>query len=135
MNETIYSKKAKEFRDAYSLGNSMTRSSLMLSTRLISEEFKEVLEAADLCGKDMWLRPTGAENRLRENLLKELTDLVYVCHQMAASFNWNLDESYVRVHESNMSKLDEEGKPIYREDGKIMKGPNYFTPTLTDLIQ
>ena len=54
---------------------------------------------------------------------------------MAATFNWNLDEAFVRVHESNMSKLDEDGKPIYREDGKIMKGPNYFTPTLTDLIQ
>ena len=113
----------------------MTRSSLMLSTRLISEEFKEVLEAAEACGKDMWLRPTGAENKLRENLLKELADLVYVCHQMASTFGWNLDEAFVRVHESNMSKLDEEGNPIYREDGKIMKGPNYFTPTLTDLIQ
>ena len=107
----------------------------MLSTRLISEEFKEVLEAVEECGKDMWLRPTGAENGSRENLLKELADLVYVCHQMAATFNWNLDEAFVRVHESNMSKLDEDGKPIYREDGKIMKGPNYFTPTLTDLIQ
>ena len=107
----------------------------MLSTRLISEEYKEVLEAVEECGRDMWLRPTGAENKLRENLLKELADLVYVCHQMAVAFNWDLDEAFVRVHESNMSKLDEDGKPIYREDGKIMKGPNYFTPTLTDLIQ
>jgi len=107
----------------------------MLSTRLISEEYKELLEAVEACGKDMWLRPTGAENTLRENLLKELVDLVYVCHQMAATFNWDLDKAYIRVHDSNMSKLDEEGKPIYREDGKIMKGPNYFTPTLTDLIQ
>tara|TARA_R100000152_G_scaffold20276_1_gene13597 strand:- start:572 stop:895 length:324 start_codon:yes stop_codon:yes gene_type:complete len=107
----------------------------MLSTRLISEEYKELLEAVEACTKDMWLRPTGAEIRLRENLLKELVDLVYVCHQMAVTFGWDLDEAYNRVHDSNMSKLDEEGKPIYREDGKIMKGPNYFTPTLTDLIQ
>ena len=113
----------------------MNRSSLTLSTRLISEEYRELMEAVEECNQDIWLRPAGVGNKLRENLLKELVDLVYVCHQMASTFNWDLDEAYTRVHDSNMSKLDEEGKPIYREDGKIMKGPNYFTPTLTDLIQ
>jgi predicted HAD superfamily Cof-like phosphohydrolase len=48
--------------------------------------------------------------------------------------NWFLDEALNRVHESNMSKLDEDGKPIYREDGKVLKGPNYKLPNLTDLI-
>ena len=47
---------------------------------------------------------------------------------------WLLDEALDRVHLSNMSKLDEEGKPVYREDGKVLKGPNYEPPTLTDLI-
>ena len=66
--------------------------------------------------------------------LKELADLVYVCYQYAENMGWNLDEAMNRVHTSNMSKLDEEGNPIYREDGKVLKGPNYKPPTLTDLI-
>ena len=66
--------------------------------------------------------------------LKELADLVYVCYQFAASQEWDLDEAMRRVHESNMSKLDEYGKPIYRADGKVLKGPNYKEPYLQDLI-
>ena len=66
--------------------------------------------------------------------LKELADLVYVCYQFAASQEWDLDEAMRRVHESNMSKLDEYGKPIYRPDGKVLKGPNYKEPYLQDLI-
>ena len=65
--------------------------------------------------------------------LKELADLVYVCYQYADNMNWFLDEALHRVHESNMSKLDEDGKPIYREDGKVLKGPNYKPPDLSDL--
>ena len=66
--------------------------------------------------------------------LKELADLVYVCYQFAASQEWDLDEAMRRVHESNMSKLDANGKPIYRADGKVLKGPNYKEPYLLDLI-
>ena len=66
--------------------------------------------------------------------LKELADLIYVCYQYAENMGWLLDEALDRVHLSNMSKLDEEGKPVYREDGKVLKGPNYQPPTLTDLI-
>ena len=66
--------------------------------------------------------------------LKELADLVYVCYQYAASQDWDLDEAVKRVHESNMSKLDEYGKPIYRADGKVLKGPNYAPPNLEDLV-
>ena len=66
--------------------------------------------------------------------LKELADLVYVCYQFAASQEWDLDEAMRRVHESNMSKLDKNGKPIYRPDGKVLKGPNYKPPYLQDLI-
>ena len=47
---------------------------------------------------------------------------------------WDLDETLHRVHESNMSKLDEDGKPIYRDDGKVLKGPNYAPPNLDDLV-
>ena len=66
--------------------------------------------------------------------LKELADLVYVCYQYAENMGWFLDEALDRVHKSNMSKLGADSKPIYREDGKVLKGPNYKPPTLTDLI-
>jgi len=66
--------------------------------------------------------------------LKELADLVYVCYQYAENLDWDLDEALNRVHASNMSKLGEDGKPIRREDGKILKGPNYFEPSLIDLV-
>ena len=68
------------------------------------------------------------------NCLKELADLVYVCYQYAANMDWDLDEALHRVHESNMSKLDDNGNPIYREDGKVLKGPKYKPPNLEDLV-
>ena len=93
---------------------------------LVIEEFKEFLEAEDLLYRD---NPT-----VTAEALKELADLVYVCYQYAENMNWFLDEALNRVHESNMSKLDEDGKPIYREDGKVLKGPNYKPPDLSDLL-
>ena len=66
--------------------------------------------------------------------LKELADLVYVCYQYAEKMGWLLDEALDRVQISNMSKLGENGLPVYRDDGKVLKGPNYKPPTLTDLI-
>ena len=93
---------------------------------LVIEEFKEFLEAEDQLYRDNPTVPAEA--------LKELADLVYVCYQYAENMNWFLDEALNRVHESNMSKLDEDGKPIYREDGKVLKGPNYKPPDLSDLL-
>jgi len=71
---------------------------------------------------------------IRAEALKELADLVYVCYQYAANMDWDLDEALHRVHESNMSKLGKNGKPIYREDGKVLKGPNYAPPNLENLV-
>ena len=70
----------------------------------------------------------------KEDCLKELADLVYVCYQYAANLGWNLDEAMDRVHKSNMSKLDEYGKPVLRADGKVLKGPHYQPPNLEDLV-
>ena len=97
-----------------------------MQKNLIVEEFKEFLEAEGLLFRN--------NNDLKADALKELSDLVYVCYQYAANMNWDLDEALRRVHESNMSKLDEDGKPIYRDDGKVLKSKNYKPPTLTDLI-
>lgn len=88
---------------------------------LIDEEWSEFHEAYHL--------------ESEECQLKELADLVYVCFQFAASQEWDLDEAMRRVHKSNMSKLGEDGKPIYRADGKVLKGPNYKKPNLLDLVK
>ncbi len=93
---------------------------------LIVEEFKEFLDA------ERQVIPGLLRNE--EEALKELADLVYVCYQYATNMGWDLDEAMYRVHLSNMSKLGPDGKPIYREDGKVLKGPNYQPPTLTDIV-
>ena len=95
---------------------------------LIEEECTELFEAAD----ETYADPEN-DNR-RVELLKELSDLVFVCYQFAAAFNLNLDESMRRIFASNMSKLDDNGNPIYREDGKVLKGPRYKKPILIDLV-
>jgi predicted HAD superfamily Cof-like phosphohydrolase len=97
-----------------------------MQKRLIVEEFKEFLDAENQLITGFTVNSADC--------LKELADLVYVCAQYAANMGWDLDEAMRRVHESNMSKLDDNGNPIYREDGKVLKGPNYQPPTLTDLV-
>ena len=72
--------------------------------------------------------------QLNKHALKELADLVFVCYQFAAAFGLDLDTAMRRVYESNMSKLGEDGKPIYRADGKVLKGPNYKRANVSDLI-
>ena len=63
-----------------------------------------------------------------------LTDILYVVYGAGHAFGIDLDTCYTEVHRSNMSKLGEDGKPIYREDGKVMKGPDYFHPNLKDIL-
>ena len=99
-----------------------------MQSDLVEEEAAEFLNAAD----EVYADPEN--DARRAELLKELCDLVFVCYQFAAAFNLNLDEAMDRVFESNMSKLGDDGKPIYREDGKVLKGPNYAPPELTHLF-
>tara|TARA_B100001063_G_scaffold124987_2_gene116839 strand:+ start:912 stop:1193 length:282 start_codon:yes stop_codon:yes gene_type:complete len=87
---------------------------------LIAEEFEEFR--------------TAVNNEPYENELKELADLVYVCFQYAENMEWDLEEALHRVHKSNMSKLGFDGKPIRRADGKVLKGPEYQPPIMTDLV-
>ena len=126
MKKSFLSTQAKEFRSKYGLKNSADRQTRAVQHNLIVEEFKEFLEAEGM------LFMHGRNHQ--EHALKELADLVYVCYQYAENMNWFLDEALNRVHESNMSKLGEDGKPIYLEDGKVLKGPNYKPPDLSDLI-
>lgn len=92
-----------------------------LRYRLIDEEVLEATEA-------------GEKSLPKDELLKELADIIYVVYGFAVSFGWDLDEAVRRVHESNMSKLYPDGKPRYREDGKVLKSPNYEAPDLKDLV-
>ena len=64
-----------------------------------------------------------------------LTDILYVTYGAGHAFGINLDKCFDEVQNSNMSKLDENGKPIYNEFGKVMKGPNYFKPNLKKFIK
>ena len=95
---------------------------------LIKEEAAEFVEAAGECFAD----PENSDRRTE--LVKELSDLVFVCYQFAAAFNLDLDKAMTLVFESNMSKLDEQGKPIFRPDGKVLKGPNYQPPDLMSCV-
>ena len=63
-----------------------------------------------------------------------LTDILYVTYGAGHAFGINLDKCFEEVQNSNMSKLDENGKPIYNELGKVMKGPNFFKPNLVKFI-
>ena len=126
MKRTFISDQAKEFRSKYDLKNSADRQTRAVQHALIVEEFKEFLQAEGM------LFMHGRNHQ--EHALKELADLVYVFYQYAQNMGCFLDEALNRVHESTMSKLDEDGKPILREDGKVLKGPNYKPPYLSDLI-
>ena len=87
---------------------------------LIKEELEELTEAMN-------------NNDLLE-VADALTDILYVTYGAGHAFGIDLDKCFEEVQNSNMSKLDENGKPIYNESGKVMKGPNYFKPDLTKFV-
>jgi predicted HAD superfamily Cof-like phosphohydrolase len=106
--------------------------------RIIKEEAREVREAAQALLKelaDLQYVVVGAEVSGITELPDDVADdIMRVAHLYDMIPQEILDAAFFRVHESNMSKLGEDGKPILREDGKVLKGPNYATPDLSDLI-
>lgn len=103
---------------------------IKLREKLHNEECEELNE-------ELWDRVFKFDStNISPNLLKEGADLLYVLLGTFVSLGLGdqLIEAFKRVHESNMSKLGEDGKPIYRGDGKVMKGPNYKPPVLDDLV-
>ncbi len=108
-------------------------------------------------GQDVKIKPsfsTDKINKLRLALIKEeldeltkamenkdllevadaLTDILYVTYGAGHAFGIDLDKCFDEVQNSNMSKLDKDGKPIYNDQGKVMKGPNYFRPDLSKFV-
>jgi len=92
-----------------------------LRIKLIEEELQELKDAIK-------------ENNLIE-VADALTDILVVTYGAGIAFGINLDKCFEEVHRSNMSKLSAEGKPIYNEYGKVMKGPNYSKPNLKQFIE
>ncbi|MDB4234152.1 nucleoside triphosphate pyrophosphohydrolase family protein [Alphaproteobacteria bacterium] len=119
--------------------------------------FKKVQEFMETFGQEVKKKPSFSSekiNSLRYELIKEelnelkealdskdllevadaLTDILYVTYGAGHAFGIDLDGCFQEVQNSNMSKLDQDGKPIYNELGKVMKGPNYFKPDLSKYI-
>ena len=92
----------------------------MLRLSLILEEYTELEDAI-------------AEGHM-EGIADALTDILYVTYGAGHAFGIDLDKCFEEVQRSNMSKLGADGKPIYRDDGKIMKGPNYSEPDLKKVL-
>ena len=91
-----------------------------LRSALIEEELSELKEAVN--------------NRNLTEVADALADILYVTYGAGHAFGINLDKCFDEVQNSNMSKLGENGEPIYNESGKVMKGPNYFKPDLTKFV-
>ena len=87
---------------------------------LIKEELEELKEAIE-------------KKDIRE-VADALTDILYVTYGAGHAFGINLDKCFIEVQNSNMSKLGDDGKPIYNDNGKVMKGPNYFKPNLNKFV-
>ena len=92
-----------------------------LRISLINEELEELKKAI-------------SENNIVE-VADALTDILYVTYGAGHSFGIDLDKCFNEVQEANMSKLGEDGKPIYNEHGKVMKGPKYFKPDLSKFLK
>ena len=98
-----------------------TRETAKLRIELIVEELNELIDANE--DKDLI------------GIADALTDILYVTYGAGHAFGIDLDSCFREVQRSNMSKLGEDGKPIYREDGKVLKGPNYSEPDLKKTLQ
>ena len=119
--------------------------------------FNKVKTFMETFGQEVKTKPsfsTDKINSLRYDLIKEeleelkiamenkdllevadaLTDILYVTYGAGHAFGINLDRCFEEVQNSNMSKLDEDSKPIFNESGKVMKGPKYFKPDLTKFV-
>ena len=108
-------------QDVEKVASMPDRKTAMLRLKLILEEYEEL--------------ETAVEEHHLVGIADALTDILYVTYGAGHAFGIDLDECFEEVHESNMSKLGPDGKPIYRDDGKVMKGPDYREPDLRKVLK
>lgn len=111
----------QEFNRAVDVEHNDSYKNRTLRWKLIQEELKEVEDELF----------AHRESHSKARLAKELADLLYVVYGCADALDIPIDLVFHDVHRSNMSKLDASGRPVRREDGKVMKGPNYAPPDLS----
>ncbi|MBS9767374.1 MAG: nucleoside triphosphate pyrophosphohydrolase family protein [Flavobacteriaceae bacterium] len=122
-------KAVREFHEAFGLGVAeeptvaLPKEVLELRYKLMDEENKEYLEAV--------------QNNDLVEVADALGDMLYIlCGTILEhGMQYKIEEVFEEIQRSNMSKLGADGKPIYREDGKVLKGPNYFKPNIADILQ
>lgn len=111
----------------------ITDEDIIFRNKLIYEEYEELKE--ELAAAMVDLQTEGEISvKTKARILKELADVQYVISGLAVVLGLPLQVGFIRVHKSNMSKLGEDGKPVYREDGKVLKGPNYAPPDMEGLF-
>jgi len=131
--------KVADFHQAMKLDlqSSPRVSLLQLRKSLLLEEMNETVEAIEILEMELERGKKGTREQWA-HLLKELADVQYVLSGTLVSLrpiDVDFDAVFNRVHASNMSKLGEDGNPVYREDGKVTKGPNYLEPHLTFFVK
>lgn len=129
-----YEQRVREFHAAteMAIDRGFDISLLELRKVLIAEEVKELFAEIDRAVEE--LKTQGQVSKpTRLNMMKEIADVQYVLSGTNVTFGLPANEVFARVHESNMSKLGPDGKPLLRADGKVLKGPNYHPPVLEDL--
>ena len=122
--------------DAPSVPTLPNRDLVALRLRLIREEYEEVRVEMEKLMREAALPKPSIDRQLETLglLLKELADLRYVAEGAAVSFGLDIEGAYAEVHRSNMSKLGADGRPVRREDGKVLKGPNYEDADMTPFV-
>jgi len=137
----------RRFRHVYGLpvqtdGASLERESLDMRMSLIAEEFSELVgavygQAARAEIESSYRRAVAADDGTRDTVetADALADLIYVIYGMALETGIDLASVLAEVQRSNMSKLGADGKPVYREDGKVLKGPDYFPPNVEAVLR
>ena len=149
--------KVREFHEAFGMpvneafGN-VSPDRVKLRLDLIVEELDELFESALIIPRGtvsdiIWntLRERGEDEPVTDNngsvaafstvdVADALVDMLYVIYGACLEFGINADAVFDEIHKSNMSKLGADGKPIYREDGKVLKGPDFFEPNIWDVL-
>lgn len=137
---TKFVKDVREFQDTFKVNkDNQGRLAAVLRTRktLLKEEYQETIDALDLAIQIAQKKSVLGDHAMTNSLvpvLDGIIDLMYIAIGLGDSIGMDIDGAWKEVHGSNMTKLDDEGNPIFRADGKILKGPNFKEPELQQFV-